>query len=356
MWHDACEDEMEAHRVNGTWEIVKLPPGKKAIGSRWFMKIKRNADGSTECYKARFVAKGYSQCPGFDYAETLAPTARYSAMRTILAIAALEDMELRSVDISHAYLNGDLTEEIFMEQPERFEVGGPEYVCRLRKSLYGLKQAGRVWNKKLHTTLQSMGFARIQSDHSVYVFVRGPLCLILPVFVDDITLACKDASLIDSTVNELATHFKLRDLGHTEYLLGISIERDRSKRQLSLSQCQYIINMLERYGMSDSKPVSTPMDPGVRLSTSMAPQNDEEVDYMKSVPYLSAVGSLMYLAITSRPDISYSVGVLARFNSNPGPLYWKAVKHLFRYLKGSMDQKLVYGPSDSSEPFMTYSV
>jgi hypothetical protein len=136
LWHKAAEEEMEAHSKNGTWDIVKLPPGKKAIGSRWFMKIKKHADGSIECYKARFVTKGYSQRPGFDYNDTFAPTVRYSAVRAILAIAALEDLELRSVDISHAYLNGELEEEIYMQQAEGFEVGGPEYVCKLNKALY----------------------------------------------------------------------------------------------------------------------------------------------------------------------------------------------------------------------------
>jgi hypothetical protein len=133
---------MEAHRLNGTWEIVKLPPGKHAIGSRWFMKVKFNADGSLDRYKARMVAKGYSQCPGFDFKKTFAPTVRYFTIQIILTIATLEDLKLRSVDISHAYLNGDLEEEIYMQQPEGFKVGGPEFVCKLKKSLYGLKQAG----------------------------------------------------------------------------------------------------------------------------------------------------------------------------------------------------------------------
>jgi hypothetical protein len=130
---------MEAHRLNGTWEIVKLPSRKHAIGLRWFMKVKHNADGSLDRYKARLVAKGYSQQPGFNFKKTFAPTVRYSTIHIILAIAALKDLELCSVDISHAYLNGELEEEIYMQQPKGFKVGGPEYVSRLRKSLYGLK-------------------------------------------------------------------------------------------------------------------------------------------------------------------------------------------------------------------------
>ena len=311
------------------------------------------SDGSIDRYRARLVAKGYSQHPGYDFLETFAPTVRVAAVRTILAIAAIEDLELRSIDISHAFLNGELEEDIYMEQPEGFEVGGPDHVCKLKKSLYGLKQAGRVWNKKLYATLQEMGFTRIESDNSVYVFIRDDIRIIL--FVDDITLACKSSSVLDQTVKELATHFKLHDLDETSYLLGIKVERDHPNRRIYLSQRQYIVDMLEKYGLSNANPVSTPMDPGLKLSTSMAPQTDDDVAFMKSVPYINAVGSLMYLAITSRPDIAYSVGVLARFNSNPGPLHWKAVKHLLRYCKGTMDLKLVYGPGNSNEFFTTYS-
>ena len=141
-------------------------------GSRWFLKVKHNADGSLDRYKGRVVAKGYSQQPGFDFKETFAPTVHYSTIRTILGLAALEDLELRSVNISHAYLNGILEEEIYMQQPEGIEVGGPEYVCRLIKSLYGLKQAGRVWNRTLHAVLTSMGFSRVQSDHGLYILLK----------------------------------------------------------------------------------------------------------------------------------------------------------------------------------------
>ena len=241
------------HSLNGTWEVVKLPPGKRAIGSRWFLKVKHNADGSLDRYKARLVAKGYSQCPGFDYKETFAPTVRYSTIRIVLALAALEDLELCSVDISHAYLNGTLEEEIYMQQPEGFEVGGPDHVCRLRKSLYGLKQAGRVWNQTLYSVLSSMGFKRVESDHGLYIFLRDDVRILMPVFVDDITLACKDGAKIDSFIQELSQHFKLRDLGPTTQLLGLEIHRDRPNRSLSISQSQYISNLLQEHGLSDSK-------------------------------------------------------------------------------------------------------
>ena len=189
QWKKACLEELEAHNTNGTWKVVKLPPGKKVIGSRWHFKVKRNTDGSIERFKARLVAKGYSQRPGFDFTETFAPTVRYSAVRTILALAALEDMEIHSLDISNAYLNGVLEEEIYMQLPEGFEdLGKPGDVLLLNKALYGLKQAGRVWSKTLADTLAKMGFTQVKSDPSVYVFLRDTLRIIIPVFVDDMTL------------------------------------------------------------------------------------------------------------------------------------------------------------------------
>ena len=243
-----------------------------------------------------------------------------------------------------------------MDQPEGFEVGGPDYVCRLRKSLYGLKQAGRVWNQKLnHTLVNLMGFTRIESDHSVYVFTRGDARIILPVFVDDMTLVSKDQVLLDSIVAELSSHFKLRDLGATDYLLGIKIERNWATHQIFLSQRQYIVDMLERFGLSTANGVTTPMDPGLKLSVTMSCATPEDSAYMKDVPYMNATGAAMYLACTSRPDIAYAVGVLCRFNACPGPMHWKAVKHLFRYLAHTKDYKLVYGPDASGEPFSSYS-
>ena len=355
LWKDAAQLEFDSHIANGTWKLVELPSGAKCIDSRWVFRVKRNADGSIERYKARLVAKGYSQRPGFDYNEVFAPTFRFAAIRTIIALAALNNLHLRSVDISHAFTNGDLEETIYMRQAEGFHEGGPSQVYLLLKSLYGLKQASRQWNKKLHSVLIAMGFKRLESDRSIYIFVRGEVRIIVPIFIDDITFASSNPAAIDSAIKELASHFKLRDLGPTSFLLGIEIIRNPDTQQISLSQRQYIINALERYNMSDCNPIGTPMDPGAHLSSSMSPQSPEEQKAMEDIPYLSAVGTLQYLATSTRPDISYAVGVLARFNKNPGIEHWKAVKHLFQYLKGSLDYKLVYGPSDSRQLFTTYT-
>jgi hypothetical protein len=356
QWKEAMEEEYLMHLRNGTWEIVKLPPGKRAIGSGWVYRVKRMGDGSIEWYKGRIVAKGFSQLFGLDFTEVFAPTARQSSIRLILAISAIEDLHLRTVDISHAFINGELEEEIYMKQPEGFQEHGPDYVCKLNRSLYGLKQASRVWNKKLHGTLISMGFKRLESDRSIYLYVRGDVRIIMPVVVDDMTLASKSPEALDNFVKELSQHYELRDLGTTSYFLGIEITRDRPNHTVSLCQHQYILNMLDRFKLSDCNPVSTPMDPGLCLDASMGASTDEEIAFMRQVPYLSAVGALMYLAITTRPDITNAVSILARFNSNPGPTHWKAVKHLFRYLKGTIDLKLTYKPDpNSNELFTTFS-
>jgi hypothetical protein len=357
LWYQAAVKEMEAHIENGTWELVKLPPGCKAIGSRWVFKVKRNADGSVERYKARVVAQGFSERPGVDFDETFAPTTKWAALRVIFALAALEDWELESVDISNVYLNGELKDvEVYMRQPEGFAEKDDTWVACLLKGLYGLKQGGREWFKRLEEVLSQLGFSRIRSDGSIFIWEKDGVQVICPVFVDDITFASKSKTKIAALKVELAKHFKLRDLGPTTFQLGVEVIRDRKARTLHLTQHRYCLDLLERYGFVDCSPVSTPMDPGVCLSTSQSPSTPEDKAFMRTVPYVSAVGALMYLAIVTRPDIAYAVGVLCRFMARPGPEHWKAVKHLFRYLRGTCDFRLTYKPEPSAPyPFYAYS-
>ena len=203
-WRLAAQAAIDALIANGTWEACPLPPGKKAIGNRWVFTQKFLPDGELERYKARLVIKGCAQRPGFDYFETFAPTVRMASVRITLCVSALEDLFLRSLDISNAYTNGVLVEEVYMQQPEGFHFGKPGWVLRLCKALYGLKQAGHVWNKTLHATLRDMGFTRLKSDPSLYLYRRGPVRIIMPVFIDDITLASNDPAESDRTVQELA--------------------------------------------------------------------------------------------------------------------------------------------------------
>jgi hypothetical protein len=200
-----------------------------------------------------------------------------------------------------------------------------------------------------------MGFKCIQSDRSCFVYSDGNVRIILPIYVDDGMISAKSDADIDRVIAQLGSSFKVKDLGPTEFLLGIKVEQDPVTGAISISQRQYAVDMLEQFGMSDCKPVDTPMLPGVTLTKEMGAKTEEESKRIKPV-YLSAVGSLLYLATQTRPDISYAVGLLARFNSNPGEEHWKAVKHLFRYIKGTLDFKLTYSKSPSSaHPFVTYT-
>ena len=356
-WREATDGEIQSLIENGTWELVELPPDKKAIGSRWVFRIKRKADGEVDRYKARLVAKGYSQRPGIDFDEVFAPTTRWAALRIILANGALEGAYIESVDISNAYLNGvlDNSTEVYMKQPEGYHQGDQNRVCRLKKGLYGLKQGGRLWYERLGEVLQGMGFKRLQSDNSVYIWMSNGVKVIIPVFVDDLTLVSKSKDAIDRVKSQLAATFKLKDLGPTSWLLGVQVIYDREKRTLQLSQRQYIVDLLKRFGMTDCKPVATPMVPGSRLSKAMGPSSPSEKEEMQKIPYLNAIGALNYLAICTRPDISYAVGCLARYSGDPGPMHWTAVKHVMRYLKGTMDLKLTYSPSNIDRSFQTWT-
>lgn len=318
----------------------------------WVMTVKHNPDGSISRYKARTVAKGFTQRPGFDYNETYAPTFRQASLRLIAAMAAQHDLHMHSVDVTAAFTNGDLDETIYMHQPEGFHDGPSGSVCALDKAIYGLKQAARQWNLKLHAAMLSMGFTRLKSDSSIYLFVRDKVRIIMPVYVDDITFVSADKLAIARAVEELFTHFQLRDLGPTSYLLGIEIERNWANRTVSLCQHRYIVDKLALFGMADCRPVKTPMVPGTRLEKASA----EDAATVDKELYMRSVGALMYLATSTRPDIAYTVGCLARFSSNPGSAHVAAFTHLFRYLQGTKDLKLVYcGNVDEGEPFKTYT-
>ena len=233
--------------------------------------IKRDANGDIERYKPRLVAKGFSQRPGFDYFDTFAPTARWSALCALLSIAAIEDLEIDQIDISNAFLNGDVDADIYVDQPEGFVQGDPEEdKLHLHKGLYGLKQSPRLWHQKLDAELRKLDFVKMSSEASIWVYKRDGVRLIVPVFVDDLLIIGKSRPEIDRLKDQLARVFKFRDLGPISFFLGVKVTRDRKLRKIWLSQDQYAKTMLARYGFADCRPLSTPMS-GNRLSRSEAP-------------------------------------------------------------------------------------
>ena len=253
------------------------------------------------------------------------------------------------MDVKTAFLHGDLEEEIYIEQPEGFVVKGKEnYVCKLKKSLYGLKQAPRQWYKKFESVMIQQGYKKTTSDHCVFVqkFSDNDFIILL-LYVDDMLIVGPNSSRIVNLKKELSKSFAMKDLGLTKQILGIKVIRDRKCKKLWLSQEKYIEKVLQRFNMAKAKAVSTPLPTSLRLSVKQSPSNEQEKEYMQKVPYASAVGSLMYAMVCTRPDIAHAVGTVSRFLSNPGKEHWNAVKWILRYLRGTSSLKLCFGTEKS---------
>ena len=347
LWEAAIHEELETLRKAGTWELTKPPPGANIVGSKWVFRAKKDAAGNVIRYKARLVAQGFSQVPGVDYFDMFAPVAKLASIRAVLAIAAAEDLEMHQIDIKGAYLNGELTnrEIIYMQQPPGYHILPKEgLVCHLRKTLYGLKQSGRRWYQKLCEIMMThLGFQRSDVDQAVFFRREKESLSIVLVHVDDCTITATSMNLINDFKLRISQHVEITDLGELHWLLGIEVKRDRERRTIHLSQRSYIDSIIRRYGFQDLKPVSIPMDTNVRLTTAQSPSTTADFALMRDVPYREAVGSLMYAALGTRPDIAFAVQTVSRFSSNPGLAHWEAVKRIFRYLKGTSELWLSYG-------------
>lgn len=348
QWMTAMQEEMEALHKNKTWELVPLPHGRRPIGNKWVFKLKRNGDDQVERYRARLVVKGYAQKEGVDFNEIFSPVVRLTTVRVVLAMCATFDLHLEQLDVKTAFLHGDLKDEIYMLQPEGFEEKGKEnLVCRLTKSLYGLKQAPRCWYKRFDSFIMSLGYSRLYADPCAYFKRFGESDFItLLLYVDDMLVAGPDKGRVNELKTQLAREFEMKDLGPANKILGMQIHRDRNNRKIWLSQKNYLKKILRRFNMQDCKPISTPLPVNFKLSSEMCPSSENERMEMSRVPYASAVGSLMFAMICTRPDIAHAVGVVSRYMANPGQEHWSAVKRILRYVKGTSDVALCYGGTD----------
>lgn len=340
-WKAAMKEEIDALIENNTWELTELPFNKQAIKSKWVFKIKYNPDGTISKYKARLVVKGCSQKQGIDYQETFSPVVRYSTLRFLIALAVKLALKIDQMDAVSAFLQGELSDEIYLFQPEEFDDGSKK-VCRLKKGIYGLKQASRVWNKKLDGVIKNLGLIKSKVDPCIYYKIDGKVILIIAVYVDDLLILYDDHHYNNKIKQKLKLNFKMKDLGEASHCLGMKIIRDEVHKTISLSQSQYIKQILQRFNMENCNPITTPVDTNQKLSKSMSPKNEKEKEEMSNVPYQEAVGCLLYLAQCTRPDIAYAVNSVSRYNSDPGKAHWVAVKRIFRYLKATINLRLEF--------------
>ena len=349
LWHAAMRAEMSAHELNQTWSLVPLPPGRKAIGNKWVLKVKFRADGGVDKYKARVVAKGFSQREGVDYGETFAPVLKYKTLRVLCALCAALDLELQQMDVTTAFLNADIREEVFMRQPEGFEQpaenGHPQLVCRLNKTLYGTKQASHEWNKEVNSFIVSaLGYAACVSDSCLYHRrARSGRVMLLGLFVDDIlsAYAREDEAEWLQLKARFMSKYVMKDLGAALLVLGMRVTRQRSTRSLTLDHEVYVEKMLSSFGLDAADPhrAKVPELAGSPLLLSDCPAAGEP---MLRAPYSALVGSLQYAAQSLRPDIAHAVNQLSRVLANPGERHWAQAKRVLRYLQHTKSTGLTF--------------
>ncbi len=331
-WECATQEEYDSLMTNNTWTLVPLPVGRKFVSCKWVFKIKQGANGEVEPYKARLLARGFTQTYGLNYNETFASVTKFTSICCIPTLATLENMEIHQMDMKTTFFNGKLEDEIYMEQPQRFmHQGGEHLVCKLHKSLYGLKQCPRAWNQKLDAFIKSIEFMKSESNPSVYVAQVGDLKFFIVVYVDNLILVCNEQNKHLQIKEELNQKFEMKDLGELHFFLGMEVERNRDERLLCINQIKYLKKISKHFQMEECNPIGVPFDPNVKLQRNVN-GNDES----KIFPYQQVVASLMYAMLCTRFDLAYPISVLSQHMANPNTEHWMAVKRIFRYLQGTL--------------------
>jgi Reverse transcriptase (RNA-dependent DNA polymerase) len=326
-WVQAMDIEMNALNKNVTWSLVELPKGKKSVGCKWVYTIKFGANGEVERYKARLVAKGFTQTYGIDFQKTFSPVAKLNTIRVLLSLAANLDWPLHQFDVKNAFLHGNLKEEIYMDTPPGYiNTRSKPVVCRLHKTLYGLKQSPQAWFGRFCNAMKDYEFEQSDSDHTLFFKRREEKLTVLIIYVDDMIITGNDRDEIKRLEERLSKEFEMKNLGGLKYFLGIEVIR--TKQGITLSQRKYILDLLAEVGMMDCKPADTPLIRNLKLEehSDQIPVNKER--------YQRLVGKLIYLSHT-RPDIAYAVSLVSQFMHHPGEEHMKAVMGIIRYLKGT---------------------
>jgi hypothetical protein len=329
-WNNAIKNELDALERNATWIETDLPNDKKAIEAKWVFRVKNERD-KEPVFKARLVAKGFQQDDHFDHSEIFAPVAKLPTLRILLAIANKYKLSLHQMDVKSAFLYSEIDEEVYLKKPEGLKKDGK--VLKLKKSLYGLKKAPKMWNETFNEFMIMEGFKRSQSDYCLYHKGSNEKFYVL-LYVDDLIIAGEDEKNISRLKRSLKEHFEMKDLNKVSKYLGINIiEKENS---IELDQKDYILEVLRKYNMENCNPVATPIESKLQISREPSTDND----LIKNCRIL--IGRLMYIMMGTRPDICFALSYLSRHQSNGNEELWKALKRILRYLKGTLDFKLIY--------------
>jgi len=335
IWRAAMADEINALLKNKTWTLVP-PSSQNLVGCKWVFRVKHNPDGTIQRHKARLVAKGFHQQQGINHTDTFSPVIKPATIRVVLSLAVSRGWSLRQLDVKNAFLHGLLKEDVYMTQPPGFiNQSRPSHVCKLNKAIYGLKQAPRAWFHRMTCFLLSIGFVQSLVDSSLFVFQHEFHTIYFLLYVDDIVVTGSDDRLLQSFIDALGRGFDIKDLGNLHYFLGLQVTSHN--KGVHISQLKYAYDLLVKHDMLLSKPVSTPMSAKDTLTS-----NDDALLPNPSV-FREIVGSLQYLTITC-PDIVFAVNSIAQFMSQPRIPHLVAAKRILRYIKGSLDHGLFFGP------------
>lgn len=320
--------EYDALQANQTWTLVPRPAGARVITGKWVFKHQMNPDGTLERYKARWVVRGFHQRPGVDFGETFLPVVKPAMIRTVLTPVATHKWPAHQLDVSNAFLHGNLREQVYCQQPTGFEdPAHPDAVCLLSRSLYGLRQAPRAWFERFVGHVTSLGFVRSKADTSLFVYNRNGAMAYLLLYVDDMILSASSTALLRQLIQLLQAAFAVKDMGPVKHFLGIVVQRNNAG--FFLSQSQYAEELLERAGMDNCNPVATPADTKLKAST-----NDGKL-LADATSFRSIAGALQYLTIT-RPDISYAVQQVCLHMHAPRDVHQTMLKRILRYVKGTV--------------------
>lgn len=349
-WKAAYQEELQSLKDMNVYKLVPrsaVPEGQRIHKGKPVFRVKSDENGNAVRWKVRHVFKGFEQIYGRDYTKTTSPTARMESWRLVLHIAASLNWDIQQIDVKTAFLYGLLPEDEiqYMEQPGGFEEPKKEdWVWRLERSLYGMKQAGRVWNGTLNEEMVSWGFTRLSAESCIYYRKRPTGTIITVVHVDDYLSAASSKEENETFKEQMRTRWTISDLGEAKFCLGIAISRDRTNHTIHLSQTAFIDKLTAQFGQTDAKPTSVPMDPGLKLSRpDLSQLSNEERAHIAKLPYRSLVGGLLYLAIGTRADITYAVQQLSQFLDCYTTIHWDAAIRVLRYLKATRTLKLTLG-------------